>query len=109
MSEPSDFFTHDIRVGSITRAEPFPEARHPAYKLWVDLGGGIGIKKSSARLTDLYRADDLVGRQVICVVSFPPRKIGPFMSEILILGVDTEQGVVLLQPDAKVEDGRKIF
>ncbi len=109
MSEPSDFFTHDIRVGSVARAEPFPEARQPAYKLWVNFGAGIGLKKSSARLTDLYRVEDLVGRQVVCVVSFPPRRIGPFVSEVLILGVDTEQGVVLLQPDRKVEDGQKIF
>ena len=109
MSDPSDFFTHDIRVGSITRAEPFPEARQPAYKLWVDFGVEIGVKTSSARLTELYRAADLVGRQVVCVVSFPARKIGPFMSEVLILGVDTERGVVLLQPDQTVEDGEKIF
>ncbi|MBW3588521.1 MAG: tRNA-binding protein [Actinobacteria bacterium] len=109
MSDPSDFFTHDIRVGSITRAEPFPQARQPAYKLWVDLGDEIGVKTSSARLTDLYGVADLVGRQVVCVVSFPARKIGPFMSEVLVLGVDTERGVVLLQPDDKVEDGQKIF
>ena len=109
MSDPTDFFTHDIRVGSITRAEPFPEARQPAYKLWIDLGDEIGVKTSSARLTDLYRAVDLIGRQVVCVVSFPARKIGPFMSEVLILGVDTARGVVLLQPDDKVEDGQRIF
>jgi len=109
LSDPSDFFTHDIRVGSITRAELFRQARQPAYKLWVDLGDEIGVKTSSARLTDLYRVTDLVGRQVVCVVSFPARKIGPFMSEVLVLGVDTERGVVLLRPDDKVEDGQKIF
>jgi tRNA-binding protein len=104
----SDFERVDMRVGTIVRAEAFPEARKPAYKLWIDLGA-LGERRSSARITDRYRLEDLVGRQVVCVVNFPPKRIGPFVSEVLVLGayVDGEH-VVLLQPDRDVELGSRI-
>ena len=101
-----DFQKIDIRVGTVTRAEPFPEARKPAIKLWVDFGGDIGVRKSSAQLTEHYTPDTLVGRQVMAVVNFPPRQIGPVKSEILVLGVpDADGAVVLLGPDMLVPDG----
>ena len=101
-----DFQKVDIRVGTVTRAEPFPEARKPAIKLWVDFGGDIGVRKSSAQLTEHYTPDTLVGRQVMAVVNFPPRQIGPVKSEILVLGVpDADGAVVLLGPDMPVPDG----
>ncbi len=104
----SDFERVDMRVGTIVRAEPFPEARKPAYKLWIDLGP-LGERRSSARITDRYRPEDLVGRQVVCVVNFPPKRIGPFVSEVLVLGayVAGDQ-VVLLRPDGAVERGSRI-
>lgn len=98
----------DLRVGRIERAERFPEARKPAYRLWIDLGP-LGIRRSSAQITDLYRPEDLVGRLVVAVVNLPPRQVGPFLSEILVLGVKTDQGVVLLEPDRAVEPGSPIF
>lgn len=105
-----DFQKVDIRVGRITRAEPFPEARKPAIKLWVDFGGEIGEKKSSAQLTRHYTPEALIGRQVVAVVNFPPRQIGKVMSEVLVLGVPDEAGeVVLLTPDQVVPLGGRMF
>ena len=105
-----DFLKVDIRVGQIVKAEPYPEARKPAYKLWVNLGDKIGQKKSSAQITANYNLDDLVGRKVLAVVNFPPRQIGKFMSEILILGVPDENNeVVLITPDKDVENGGRLY
>lgn len=106
----ADFEKVDIRVGRITRAEPFPEARKPAIKLWVDFGPGIGEKRSSAQLTAHYTPEGLIGRQVLAVVNFPPRQIGPVMSEVLVLGVPDETGqVVLIGPGHEVPLGGKLF
>lgn len=110
MIDFDDFLKVDIRVGRITRAEPFPEARKPAYKLWIDFGPDLGEKKSSAQITRHYRLEDLIGRQVMAVVNFPPRQIGPVMSEVLTLGVpDTDGEVVLLSPDLDVPAGGRLF
>ncbi len=104
-----DFLAVDIRVGTVTRAEPFPEARKPAIKLWIDFGDEIGEKKSSAQITAHYTPEALVGRQVMAVVNFPPRQIGPVMSEVLVLGVsDDAGGIVLLAPDQKVANGQRM-
>lgn len=106
----SDFQKVDVRVGRVVRAERFPEARKPAYKLWIDFGGGIGTRTSSAQITEHYQPDALPGRLVIAVVNFPPRQIGPFKSEVLTLGVADEQGaVVLLVPDKDVPIGSRMF
>ena len=105
-----DFMAVDIRVGQITRAEPFPEARKPAIKLWVDFGAELGVKKSSAQITVHYDVESLPGRKVLAVVNFPPRQIGPVMSEVLVLGVPDEAGeVVLLTPDKDVPIGGRMF
>lgn len=105
----ADFEKVDIRVGRIVRAEPFPEARKPAIKLWVDFGE-LGVKRSSAQLTVHYTPENLVGRQVIAVVNFPPRQIGPVLSEVLVLGLpDAEGEVVLVGPDHEVPLGGKLF
>ncbi|MEM6638031.1 MAG: tRNA-binding protein [Pseudomonadota bacterium] len=105
-----DFSKVDIRVGQVIRAEPFPEARKPAIKLWVDFGAEIGERKSSAQLTRHYTPDNLVGQQVLGVVNFPPRQIGPFMSEVLILGLpDADGEVVLIQPQQAVPIGGRMF
>ena len=105
-----DFMKVDIRVGRITRAEPYPEARKPAIKLWVEFGGELGEKKSSAQITRHYDPETLVGRQVMAVVNFPPRQIGKFMSEILVLGApDADGEVVLLSPDQEVPVGARMF
>ncbi len=104
-----DFLQVDIRVGRITRAEPFPEARKPAFRLWIDFGAEIGEKKSSAQITEHYTPDALVGQQVMAVVNFPPRQIGPMRSEVLVLGVsDAEGRVVLIAPDRDVPEGQRM-
>lgn len=103
------FLKVDIRAGRVTRAELFPEARKPAIKLWIDFGTEIGEKKSSAQITELYTVDCLVGRQVMAVVNFPPRQIGPFMSEVLVLGAsDAEGRITLLAPDHDVPCGARM-
>lgn len=105
-----DFDRIDIRVGTITDAQPFPEARKPALKLWIDFGGEIGVKRSSAQIARHYRPDELVGRQVCAVVNFAPRQIGPFRSEVLTLGMpDPEGAVVLVRPDRAVPNGGRLF
>ena len=105
-----DFMKVDIRIGRIVKAEPFPEARKPAYKLTIDLGEAIGVKKSSAQITVHYTLDELVGRKVAAVVNFPPRQIGPFMSEVLTLGVpDAEGEVMLLGPERPVPIGGRLY
>ena len=105
-----DFERVDIRVGRITRAEPFPEARKPAYKLWVDFGAEIGEKRSSAQITVHYTLEELVGRQVLAVVNFPPRQIGKVLSEVLVLGLpDADGQVVLIGPGQDVPLGGKLF
>ena len=108
MAKFEDFLSLDIRVGEIIKVEDFKEARKPAYKLWVDFGEEIGIKKSSAQITEVYEGDELVGRQVLGVVNFPERQIANFMSQVLVLGVYTDEGVVLIKPDKQVEKGSKL-
>lgn len=105
-----DFMKVDIRVGRVVHAEPYPEARKPAIKLQVDFGGDLGIKKSSAQITAHYTPEALIGRQVMAVVNFPPRQIGKFMSEVLVLGVPDSAGeVVLIAPDQQVPLGARLF
>lgn len=105
-----DFARVDIRAGTITRAEPFPEARKPALRLWVDFGLGIGERRSSAQITRHYEPAALVGRQVLAVVNFPPRQIGKVMSEVLVLGLpDADGEVVLIGPDSPVPNGGRMF
>ncbi|WP_439156291.1 tRNA-binding protein [Yoonia sp.] len=111
MSEISfdDFLKVDVRVGTVIRAEPYPEARRHAIKLWIDFGGEIGEKKTSAQITAHYAPDALVGRQVLAVVNFPPRQIGKFMSEVLVLGMPDEAGeIVLVGPDQPVPNGGRL-
>lgn len=104
-----DFLKVDIRTGVIRRVEPFPEARKPAYKMWIDFGPEIGEKKTSAQVTVHYTPAELVGKQIIAVVNFPPRQIGPFMSEVLVLGLSDAKGdIVLLAPDQSVPVGGRM-
>lgn len=104
-----DFLAVDIRVGTVLRAEPFPEARKPAIKMWIDFGPEIGEKKTSAQVTVHYTPESLIGKQVMAVVNFPPRQIGPFMSEVLVLGsMDPAGGVVLIAPDQSVPNGGRM-
>ncbi len=108
MATFDDFMKLDIRVGTIIEAEVFEKARRPAYKLKVDFGKEIGIKRSSAQITEKYKPEDLIGKQVLGVVNFPPRQIADFMSEVLVLGTYSEGGVVLIKPDMDVENGDKL-
>ena len=105
-----DFMKIEIRIGTIVRAEPYPEARQPAFKLWVDFGEALGVKKTSAQITRHYTLEDVVGRQVAAVVNFPPKQIGRFMSEILVLGFPDKDGeVVMIRPDQAVPDGGRLY
>ena len=108
MAAFDDFMKLDIRVGTIIEVKVFEKARKPAYQLKVDLGDEIGIKKSSAQITEVYKTKDLIGKQVLAVVNFPPRQIADFMSELLVLGTYSKQGVVLIKPDRQVENGDKL-
>jgi len=112
MTDPigvEDFLKVDIRVGTVVRAEPFPEARKPAIKLWINFGPELGEKKTSAQITAHYTPEELQGRQVIAVTNFPPRQIGPFMSEVLVLGLsDTNGDIVLLGPDSNIPNGERM-
>lgn len=105
-----DFLKVDIRKGTVIKAEPYPEARKPAIKVWVDFGATLGIKKSSAQIVAQYTPEDLIGKQVLAVVNFPPRQIGKFMSEVLVLGLpDENDDVVLLTADKNVPDGVRLY
>ncbi len=108
MATFDDFMKIDIRVGTVLSAKPFEGARKPAYQLVVDFGAEIGQKKSSAQITEQYSCDDLVGKQVLAVVNFPPRQIGHFMSEVLVLGTYSEGGVALIRPDRQVKNGDRL-
>ncbi len=104
-----DFEKVEIRVGKILKAEDFPKARKPAYKLWIDFGD-LGVKKSSAQITKLYQLEDLMGKLILAVTNFPPRQIADFMSEVLVLGLVLDDGeVVLIQPDRDVTLGKRVF
>ena len=108
MATFDDFMKLDIRVGTIVSAKHFEKARKPAYQLEVDLGGELGIRRSSAQITEQYRPEELIGKQVLAVVDFPPRQIANFFSEILVLGTYSEGGVVLIRPDKPVKNGDKL-
>lgn len=108
MATFDDFMRLDIRVGTVTEAKVFAKARKPAYQLLVDFGGDIGLRKSSAQITDHYTTEELVGKQVLAVVNFPPRQIADFMSEVLVLGTYSQGGVVLITPDKPVQNGDKL-
>ncbi len=108
MADIEDFMKLDIRVGTIIHARVFEGAKKPAYQLEIDFGNGIGIKKSSAQIKDYYQIEDLIGKQILAVVNFPPRQIANFMSEVLVLGTYSEGGVVLITPDFMVKNGDKL-
>ena len=108
MATFDDFMKLDIRVGTIVAAQVFQKARRPAYQLRVDFGEELGVKKSSAQITDHYTPEELIGKQVLAVVNFPPRQIADFMSEVLVLGTYSEGGVVLIRPDKAVQNGDKL-
>lgn len=108
MATFDDFMKLDIRVGTILSAKNFEKARKPAYQLEVDFGEELGVKKSSAQITDHYKPEDLIDKQVLAVVNFPPRQIANFMSEVLVLGTYSKDGVVLITPDKAVENGDKL-
>lgn len=108
MATFEDFSKLDIRVGTIIQAKNFEKAKNPAYQLQIDFGESIGVKKSSAQITDLYKVEDLIGMQVLAVINFPPRQIADFMSEVLVLGTYSDGGVVLIKPDKEVQNGDKL-
>ena len=108
MAEINDFLKLDIRVGTILEAKVFEKAKKPAYQLKIDFGEEIGIKQSSAQITLVYKLEDLVGKQILAVVNFPPRQIANFLSEVLVLGTYSEEGVVLITPDKNVKNGDKL-
>ncbi len=108
MASFEDFLKLDIRVGTIIEAKVFEKAKKPAYQLKIDLGSKIGIKKTSAQITNLYKPEDLIGKQVLAVVNFPPRQIADFMSEVLVLGTYSEGGVILITPDKPAQNGDKL-
>lgn len=109
MATIDDFMKLDMRIGTVTKAEPFPEAKKPAIKVEVDLGDDLGLKQSSAQITKRYKPEDLVGRQVVCVVNFPPMRIAGYKSEVLVMGgMEGQDDVVLLAPDEKVTNGVKV-
>ena len=105
----NDFESVEIRVGTVVQVEDFPEARKPAYKIWVDFWSELGIKKTSSQVTELYSKDDLVGRQILWVVNFPPKQVGNFMSEFLLTWVYTPEGIVLAGLERTVENGIKLL
>lgn len=108
MATFEDFMKLDIRIGTIIKANKFEKAKKPAYKLEIDFGKEIGIKKSSAQITNIYKTEELIGKQILAVTNFPPRQIADFMSEVLVLGTYSKDGVVLIIPERKVENGDKL-
>ena len=108
MATFEDFSKLDIRVGTIIQAKNFEKAKNPAYQLQIDFGESIGLKKSSAQITDLYKVEDLIGMQVLAAINFPPRQIADFISEVLVLGTYSDDGVVLIKPDKEVQNGDKL-